>query len=299
MPSLLPTGRAVSESTGLTPTQYRVLASQPYSYFSKAKRTFSFVPTPYGCEQLSSAGLAMCRGMCDLHDQWLRHAQRPEAAADYSKYVNKKPWEHQNNAIHYAVHCPSPYIHAHMGTGKSLVTVATLAACDHRRSLIICPKPVVNVWPREFRKHSLGDFTLIPLDKGTTKKKVELARKWMGTSDRLVFVINYESAIQEDFANWAHSIKWDCVVADEIHKLKSPQGKASKFAAELKRGHAIGLSGTMIPHDPLDVFAQYRFLDPAIFGTSYTSFKQRYCKLGFFNEVEEFINTSEMHERIN
>lgn len=301
MPCITASGRAVSDSVGLTPQQYRVLNAQPYSYFSKAKRTFSFIPTPYGCDRIAESGLPMCEDLQALHRKWLRHtaSQSQPSDHDYSGVINKTPWQHQNHAIHYAVHCPSPYIHAHMGTGKSLITVATLAACDHRRSLIICPKAVVNVWPREFRKHSRGDFTVIPLDKGTTKKKVELARKWMNADDKVAFVINYESAIQDDFASWAHSVMWDCVVADEVHKLKSPQGKASKFAADLKRGHAVGLSGTMIPHDPLDVFAQYRFLDPAIFGTSFTSFKQKYCKLGFFNEVEEFVNIQEMHDRIN
>jgi SNF2 family DNA or RNA helicase len=49
-----------------------------------------------------------------------------------------------------------------------------------------------------------------------------------------------------------------------------------------------------MPHDPLDIWSQYRFLDPAIFGTSFHSFKKRYAELGFFNEPKKWINQDEL-----
>ena len=40
------------------------------------------------------------------------------------------------------------------------------------------------------------------------------------------------------------------------------------------------LSGTPMANSPLDIYGQYRFLDPSIFGTNYYLFKQQYAVMG-------------------
>jgi SNF2 family DNA or RNA helicase len=302
----LPNGRAFCSSQNLTPAQYRAVVAQPQHYFSEKNRTFSFVPTPYGMASLAESGLQADADLSEMAQRWLRFANRETHCSKpilprYASVLNKNPWDHQDSAIDFAVHCPSPYFDMGMGVGKSLCTIATLAACNHKRTLILCPKAVVGVWPREFRKHSRGDFIVVPLDQSTCKKKVEEADKWMrlNPSGKMVFICNYESAIQEVFAKWCCGINWDCVVCDEIHKIKSPTGAAARLCASIPRGHPLGLSGTMLPHDPLDVWSQYRFLDAAIFGTSFTMFKRKYCELGIFNEVRKFIGLDELHQKIN
>jgi SNF2 family DNA or RNA helicase len=60
------------------------------------------------------------------------------------------------------------------------------------------------------------------------------------------------------------------------------------------------LTGTPMPHSPLDIFSQYRFLDPGIFGTSYWRFKRRYAVLGGYmdKQVVGFDNQDELHEKV-
>jgi SNF2 family DNA or RNA helicase len=79
---------------------------------------------------------------------------------------------------------------------------------------------------------------------------------------------------------------WDAFVMDESHRLKAPGGKASRAAAMLAHGGGaqrseipfrLALTGTPMPHDPLDLYAQYRILDPSILGTSYQRLKMRYA----------------------
>src|SRR5207302_255726 len=91
---------------------------------------------------------------------------------------------------------------------------------------------------------------------------------WKHQQEALAFVLNYDSAWRSPFAEWALKQKWDLVVADEIHRCKAPGGKASRFLARLGKAarFRLGLSGTPMPHSPLDVYAYYRFLDPRIFG---------------------------------
>lgn len=56
----------------------------------------------------------------------------------------------------------------------------------------------------------------------------------------------------------------DAVVVDESHKIKSASSNVSAFMDRLSRHvpRRILLTGTVMPHGPLDVFGQWRFLAP-------------------------------------
>jgi len=41
--------------------------------------------------------------------------------------------------------------------------------------------------------------------------------------------------------------------------------------------HRYLVTGTPLSQSPLDIYAQYRFLDPSIFGTNYNNFKEEYA----------------------
>ena len=64
------------------------------------------------------------------------------------------------------------------------------------------------------------------------------------------------------------------------HRIKSASGKASRFASQVaaKSKRRLALSGTPMPHSPLDIYAQYRALDMNIFGDSNNAFKHRYAE---------------------
>jgi SNF2 family DNA or RNA helicase len=87
-------------------------------------------------------------------------------------------------------------------------------------------------------------------------------------------------------------------VADESHKLKRPGGKASLYFKRLRgrARHRLALTGTPMPHSPLDVYAQFRFLDASIFGPSFNAFKQKYAVMGGFQnkQVTAYKNLDEL-----
>src|SRR3546814_15956822 len=59
----------------------------------------------------------------------------------------------------------------------------------------------------------------------------------------------------------------DVVVIDESHRIKSPSANVSRTAARLTRlaPRRLILTGTVMPHSPMDVWAQWRFLEPMAF----------------------------------
>ena len=63
----------------------------------------------------------------------------------------------------------------------------------------------------------------------------------------------------------------------------------------------MGLTGTPMPHSPLDIYAQGRAISPDIFGTSKTSFELEYCiKGGFGNyKVLGYRNQDQFKRQLN
>ena len=100
----------------------------------------------------------------------------------------------------------------------------------------------------------------------------------------------------------------DLIVVDESHKIKSAQGNASRLLARVTKyvRRRVLLTGTVMPHSPMDVFGQWRFLEPYAFGelqpdgtrrqATFGTFKDRYAKIGGWmgKEVIGFQNLDEM-----
>lgn len=100
----------------------------------------------------------------------------------------------------------------------------------------------------------------------------------------------------------------DLVVVDESHKIKSAMGNASRLLGRVTKfvPRRMILTGTVMPHSPLDVYGQWRFLQPEAFGTvqsdgtrktaTFGGFKSRFAKLGGWmgKEVVGFHRLDEM-----
>lgn len=193
-----------------------------------------------------------------------------------------------------------------MGTGKSKVAIDLIVNHRIRKALIICPLSVVRVWPREFRTHAGVGYNVIPLDEGSVERKTDVARQCLQLATQrkepIVFVINYESAAAGAFAQWSLKQEWDLIILDESHKIKAPGGKRSMHFAHLgKRARRrLCLTGTPMPHSPLDLYAQYRFLDPSVFGTSFVQFRNRYANMGGYGgyQVVSYKNIPELHQKM-
>ena len=85
------------------------------------------------------------------------------------------------------------------------------------------------------------------------------------------------------------------------HRIKSPGAKCSRFVARLSSGHKMCLTGTPMPHSPLDLYGQYRFLDPGIFGTRFVAFRDQYAVMGGFehHQIIGWRNQEELRERMD
>lgn len=196
--------------------------------------------------------------------------------------LKTKPWEHQWLGLDYVMTHEVAAIFTDMGTGKTKIMIDMIQNRGFGLVLIVGTKKSCDVWENEFKIHSDRKNCIYNLSNLSTPDKVSLMKK-KSVKNKFselsgVIIVNYDSVWIEPFGSLLFKMNIDCIICDESHRLKSPSGKASRYLARLgkKCRYRYILSGTPTSESPLDIYGQYRFLDPDIFGTNYGKFKDRY-----------------------
>lgn len=202
-----------------------------------------------------------------------------------------------------------------MGTGKTRVAIHLLdEVWQLWTGLVLCPKSVVPVWPAEFVKHvTTREWRVWPSGPEIrTAMKHTVARRVASMLDAraaaydarqpFLAVVNYEAAHQGKMAEELARLRWQVLILDEVHRIKAPAGITSRFCSRLadRIPRRLGLTGTPMPHGPLDVYAQTRALDKRVFGVSNALFRAKYARLGGYGgkEVVGYQNLDELHAKL-
>jgi SNF2 family DNA or RNA helicase len=241
---------------------------------------------------------------------------KPAAAkCDPIPGARPEPWRHQRQAFWFAKDHPATLLDMGMGTGKTRCAIDLICHIAKeegpQKVLILCPLSVVPVWPTQFHEYAWDTikYDVLQLDSSlSVKKKAKALESSNTAADVFAVVVNYESAKFEPLSSSLLLREWDFVILDESHKIKSPGSKVSRFCASLRARskRRLCLTGTPLPHSPLDIYAQFRFLDPGIFGTSFTRFRAHYAIMGGFKtpsgipvQVLGYQNQDEMARNID
>lgn len=193
-----------------------------------------------------------------------------------------------------------------MGCGKTLTTIAVAGTLYNLgkidRVLVVAPTSVCSVWP-----HDLNQFATFPWEArvllGDKKKRLKALNElenWPFKALRIA-VINYESTHRDGIFEALAAYKPDLIVCDESQRIKNPS------AAQSKALHKLGdaapfrmiLSGTPVQNNAVDLYSQYRFLDPAVYGANFYAFKNRYCIMGGYgqHQIVGYRNMDELVEK--
>ena len=210
--------------------------------------------------------------------------------------IKATPYQHQVNAFEFTCknfglfgseqRSRGTALLMEMGTGKTIVSIS-IAGCMYemgkiKKVLVVAPLSIVGVWEEEFSKFAKFSYSLTVL-KGTVAKKKELLNS-LPDKGLQVVVVNYESAwrLEKELLSFGA----DLIIADEAHKLKENRTSQSKGMHHLgdKSPYKLLLTGTVITNRELDVFSQYRFLEPRIFGTSFYAFRNKYFDMGGYGQ---------------
>jgi len=176
------------------------------------------------------------------------------------------------------------------GSGKTLQTLAFIVKQKFKKSLIICPASVKFSWQLEVERWThLKSFVV----DGKTKTQ-EIP------NDVDVIIINYD--ILKKFYKWLVNVKFDTMVCDESHLIKTPTSVRSKVVKLLSRDipSIIMLSGTPILSRPIEMYNMLNILDPKTWN-SYYGFAEKYCdgQKGYYGyQAKGATNLAELSEKI-
>jgi len=275
----------------------------PGASWDKPRRVWTYPATPQHAHLIRSSipRLSVTDQFTALLGGAASPATTPAAqpTIDLPTGLKTKPWRHQIEAFRFAMErllrgTGAALLALEMGVGKTLVALMVLAAMAARRILICCPLRVVPVWQQQIERHLDLPLIVVTLDDsaGSVANKKKLAEEKLRlaevTGRPLAVILNYDSVWRAPVAEWAEQQPWDLIIADESHRLKAPGGKASLAFKRLRsRARArLALTGTPLPHSPLDAYAQFRFLDPSIFGPAFAAFRQKYAVMGGFQKKQ-------------
>ena len=227
------------------------------------------------------------------------------------------PYAHQITALEKSWDKENYAYFMEMGTGKSKVLIDNMSMLyDHGKingALILAPKGVYRHWQRqEIPTHlpnHIEDFTVAgtPTPNKIEKELLDSILKDPKDLTLDIFLMNIEALhttkgarFAERFLNGHRAL----VVIDESTTIKNPKAIRTKNALKLSTlaKYRRILTGSPVTRDPIDLFSQCEFLDPAILGhASYYSFKNRYTvqvrtNVGThtFNKVVGYKNLGEL-----
>ena len=157
------------------------------------------------------------------------------------------------------------------GLGKTKVILDYILLMDFSRVIIVCPKPLLHVWPEEASKHrpelASGMYVIQTTDWESEKEDIDKAR---------ILVTNYNKAVILEAQLMAYNSNFIGLDEGLIKNYNTDRTKALTRIGR-KVPYKCVMSGTLINNSPLDCFAPLRFIEPAIIGEWVTKFKDKYA----------------------
>jgi SNF2 family DNA or RNA helicase len=147
-----------------------------------------------------------------------------------------------------------------MGLGKTMqaITAVRLLVHQHqvRRVLLVCPKPLVTNWQREFTQWA-PELPVSVLQGGPVRRRWQ----WQKGSD-VVIIANYETLVRDQAEVCHESNHYDLVVLDESQRIKNIAGATNEVVRSIRRSRSWALTGTPIENSVEDLVGIFEFVSP-------------------------------------
>lgn len=223
------------------------------------------------------------------------------------------PFDHQFTALNMAKDEVAFGYLMDQGTGKTWTAINDMAYQwrKDRISLVIvaCPNSIKEQWAEQIAQHSPDD---VPVNVGIWVSQPNSAQR-KGMSEWVALfetdkpylhymIVNVEALGMkrcEDFLLEIVGYANAGFVVDESTRIKNRMAKRTKAAMRIRKECVIAriMSGTPVVKSPMDAYAQFAFLDPAILGfKNFWTFRGRYAIMGGYKgkQVVNFKHTDEL-----
>lgn len=171
-----------------------------------------------------------------------------------------EPFPHQYEGIGWLFSQEAALLADEMGLGKTMQTITAvrllLRGGQVRRILLVCPKPLIPNWQREFRAWA-EELPVVTVEGDTARRK--LIWKMPGVP---ILMTNYEVMVRDmEAMPEEERPKFDLVVLDEAQRIKNRDSKTAEVTRGLKRRRAWCLTGTPIENRPEELVSLFEFME--------------------------------------
>jgi SNF2 family DNA or RNA helicase len=147
-----------------------------------------------------------------------------------------------------------------MGLGKTMQAISTirllLCSGEVRSVLLICPKPLVTNWLREFLLWA-PEIPIAAIEGNAAKREFQ----WQ-SPEMPVKVANYELLMRDRDIVLDSSMHFDLVVLDEAQRIKNRSSTTSEIVRAIPRTRSWALTGTPVENSPDDLVGIFEYISP-------------------------------------
>ncbi|MDR1383809.1 MAG: DEAD/DEAH box helicase [Planctomycetaceae bacterium] len=180
-----------------------------------------------------------------------------------------EPFPYQRSGVSFLYAAHHAILADEMGLGKTMQAITTIRLLirsgELRNILLVCPKPLVTNWQREF--NLWAPEINVQVIEGTPAR-----RKWLWQLDNVpVRIANYELLNRDleyfDRPRSQGGPHFDLVVLDESQRIKNQNSATSHAVRALSRSRSWALTGTPVENSPNDLVGIFEFLSPGYLST--------------------------------
>jgi SNF2 family DNA or RNA helicase len=171
-----------------------------------------------------------------------------------------EPFAYQYEGIAWLFASQAALLADEMGLGKTMQTITAirllLRSGQARRIVLICPKPLIPNWQREFKTWA-EELPVVTVEGNGAR------RKMLWTMPGIpVLLANYELMARDIAEIPEHEQpKFDLLVLDEAQRIKNRDSRTALVARSIRRRRSWALTGTPIENRPEELGALFEFME--------------------------------------
>ncbi len=191
-----------------------------------------------------------------------------------------KPFDFQYSGVAFLFPRHSAILADEMGLGKTMQAITSIRMLLRsgylKNVLLICPKPLVTNWQREFALWA--PEVPVSVVSGSQAK-----RQWHWENNHTpVKIANYELMVRDEQLVTQPDAPYDLVLLDEAQRIKNKSNSTSKVIRNIPRQRSWALTGTPIENSIEDLIGIFEFVSP---GAIHNAMSARELR----REVKDFV----------
>lgn len=171
-----------------------------------------------------------------------------------------EPFPYQYEGIAWLFSKKSALLADEMGLGKTMQTITgvrlLLRSGQVRRILLVCPKPLIPNWQREFK--FWAEELPVTVVQGDTNRR----RMIWEMPNTPILIANYESMARDFEAMGEENLpRFDLVVLDEAQRIKNRDSRTADVARSIPRKRSWALTGTPIENRHEEMSSLFEWME--------------------------------------